>query len=219
MILAPSILTVKEEERNNILQELIDLGIIYLHLDIMDGKFVPNTTPGVSLLKKINKFDFVFDTHLMVEDPINYIDKFYKAGSDIITFHYEAVDNVQQVINKILSLNIKCGISIKPNTDPKVLLPYLKDLDQILIMSVEPGFGGQKFMENALEKIKYLDKLRNSNEEYHYLIEVDGGINLSNVTKIREAGANVVVMGTAFINSTDKASLIKEVDSLWELLS
>ena len=214
MILAPSILTVKEEERNNILQELIDLGIIYLHLDIMDGKFVPNTTPGVSLLKKINKFDFVFDTHLMVEDPINYIDKFYKAGSDIITFHYEAVDNVQQVINKILSLNIKCGISIKPNTDPKVLLPYLKDLDQILIMSVEPGFGGQKFMENALEKIKYLDKLRNSNEEYHYLIEVDGGINLSNVTKIREAGANVVVMGTAFINSTDKASLIKEVDSL-----
>ena len=214
MILAPSILTVKEEERNNILQELIDLGIIYLHLDIMDGKFVPNTTPGVSLLKKINKFDFVFDTHLMVEDPINYIDKFYKAGSDIITFHYEAVDNVQQVINKILSLNIKCGISIKPNTDPKVLLPYLKDLDQILIMSVEPGFGGQKFMENALEKIKYLDKLRNSNEEYHYLIEVDGGINLSNVKKIREAGANVVVMGTAFINSSDKASLIKEVDSL-----
>lgn len=214
MILAPSILTVKEEERNNILQELIDLGIIYLHLDIMDGKFVPNTTPGVSLLKKINKFDFVFDTHLMVEDPINYIDKFYKAGSDIITFHYEAVDNVQQVINKILSLNVKCGISIKPNTDPKVLLPYLKDLDQILIMSVEPGFGGQKFMENALEKIKYLDKLRNSNEEYHYLIEVDGGINLSNVTKIREAGANVVVMGTALINSSDKASLIKEVDSL-----
>jgi ribulose-phosphate 3-epimerase len=180
----------------------------------MDGKFVPNTTPGVSMLKKINKFDFVFDTHLMVEDPINYIDKFYKAGSDIITFHYEAVDNVQQVINKILSLNIKCGISIKPNTDTKVLLPYLKDLDQILIMSVEPGFGGQKFMDNALDKIKYLDNLRNNNDEYHYLIEVDGGVNLSNVSKIREAGANVVVMGTALINSSDKASVIKEVDNL-----
>jgi ribulose-phosphate 3-epimerase len=214
MILAPSILTVKEEERNSVLEELIDLGIIYLHLDIMDGKFVPNTTPGVSMLKKINKFDFVFDTHLMVEDPINYIDKFYKAGSDIITFHYEAVDNVQQVINKILSLNIKCGISIKPNTDPKVLLPYLKDLDQVLIMSVEPGFGGQKFMDNALDKIKYLDNLRNNNDEYHYLIEVDGGVNLSNVSKIREAGANVVVMGTALINSSDKASVIKEVDNL-----
>ena len=214
MILAPSILTVKEEERNNVLEELIGLGIIYLHLDIMDGKFVPNTTPGVSMLKKINKFDFVFDTHLMVEDPINYIDKFYKAGSDIITFHYEAVDNVQQVINKILSLNIKCGISIKPNTDPKVLLPYLKDLDQVLIMSVEPGFGGQKFMDNALDKIKYLDNLRNNNDEYHYLIEVDGGVNLSNVSKIREAGANVVVMGTALINSSDKASVIKEVDNL-----
>lgn len=214
MILAPSILTVKEEERNSVLEELVDLGIIYLHLDIMDGKFVPNTTPGVSMLKKINKFDFVFDTHLMVEDPINYIDKFYKAGSDIITFHYEAVDNVQQVINKILSLNIKCGISIKPNTDPKVLLPYLKDLDQVLIMSVEPGFGGQKFMDNALDKIKYLDNLRNNNDEYHYLIEVDGGVNLSNVSKIREAGANVVVMGTALINSSDKASVIKEVDNL-----
>jgi ribulose-phosphate 3-epimerase len=214
MILAPSILTVKEEERNSVLEELIDLGIIYLHLDIMDGKFVPNTTPGVSMLKKINKFDFVFDTHLMVEDPINYIDKFYKAGSDIITFHYEAVDNVQQVINKILSLNIKCGISIKPNTNPKVLLPYLNDLDQVLIMSVEPGFGGQKFMDNALDKIKYLDNLRNNNDEYHYLIEVDGGVNLSNVSKIREAGANVVVMGTALINSSDKASVIKEVDNL-----
>jgi ribulose-phosphate 3-epimerase len=214
MILAPSILTVKEEERNSVLEELIGLGIIYLHLDIMDGKFVPNTTPGVSMLKKINKFDFVFDTHLMVEDPINYIDKFYKAGSDIITFHYEAVDNVQQVINKILSLNIKCGISIKPNTNPKVLLPYLKDLDQVLIMSVEPGFGGQKFMDNALDKIKYLDNLRNNNDEYHYLIEVDGGVNLSNVSKIREAGANVVVMGTALINSSDKASVIKEVDNL-----
>lgn len=214
MILAPSILTVKEEERNSVLEELIGLGIIYLHLDIMDGKFVPNTTPGVSMLKKINKFDFVFDTHLMVEDPINYIDKFYKAGSDIITFHYEAVNNVQQVINKILSLNIKCGISIKPNTDPKVLLPYLKDLDQVLIMSVEPGFGGQKFMDNALDKIKYLDNLRNNNDEYHYLIEVDGGVNLSNVSKIREAGANVVVMGTALINSSDKASVIKEVDNL-----
>ena len=216
MILAPSILTVKEEERNSVLEELIDLGIIYLHLDIMDGKFVPNTTPGVSMLKKINKFDFVFDTHLMVEDPINYIDKFYKAGSDIITFHYEAVDNVQQVINKILSLNIKCGISIKPNTSPEVLLPYLKELDQILVMSVEPGFGGQKFMDNALDKIKYLDNLRNNNDEYHYLIEVDGGVNLSNVSKIREAGANVVVMGTALINSSDKASVIKEVDNLWE---
>ena len=214
MILAPSILTVKEEERNSVLEELIGLGIIYLHLDIMDGKFVPNTTPGVGMLKKINNFDFVFDTHLMVEDPINYIDKFYKAGSDIITFHYEAVDNVQQVINKILSLNIKCGISIKPNTDPKVLLPYLKDLDQVLIMSVEPGFGGQKFMDNALDKIKYLDNLRNNNDEYHYLIEVDGGVNLSNVSKIREAGANVVVMGTALINSSDKASVIKEVDNL-----
>ena len=216
MILAPSILTVKEEERNSVLTELSNLGIIYLHLDIMDGKFVPNTTPGVGLLKKINKFDFVFDTHLMVEDPINYIDKFYNAGSDIITFHYEAVKDVLPLIRKIKSLGIKCGISIKPGTSPEVLLPYLKELDQILIMSVEPGFGGQKFMESSLDKIKYLDELRNKNDEYNYLIEVDGGINLNNVEMVRNAGCNVVVMGTALINSTDKKNVIDKVDSLWE---
>ena len=214
MILAPSILTVKEEERNSVLTELSNLGIIYLHLDIMDGKFVPNTTPGVGLLKKINKFDFVFDTHLMVEDPINYIDKFYNAGSDIITFHFEAVKDVLPLIRKIKSLGIKCGISIKPGTSPEVLLPYLKELDQILIMSVEPGFGGQKFMESSLDKIKYLDELRNKNDEYNYLIEVDGGINLNNVEMVRNAGCNVVVMGTALISSNDKKNIIDKVDSL-----
>lgn len=214
MILAPSILTVKEEERNNVLTELSNLGIVYLHLDIMDGKFVPNTTEGVSMLKKINKFDFVFDTHLMVEDPINYIDKFYKAGSDIITFHYEAVKDVLPLIRKIHSLGVKCGISIKPGTDPKVLLPYLKEIDQILIMSVEPGFGGQKFMESSLDKIKYLDNLRNNNDDYNYLIEVDGGINLDNAPLVRNAGANVVVMGTALINSNSKKEVIEKVDSL-----
>lgn len=214
MILAPSILTVKEEERNSVLTELFNLGIIYLHLDIMDGKFVPNTTEGVGMLKKINNFDFVFDTHLMVEDPINYIDKFYKAGSDIITFHYEAVKDVLPLIRKIHSLGIKCGVSIKPATDPSVLLPYLKEIDQILIMSVEPGFGGQKFMESSLEKIKYFDDLRNNNEDYNYLIEVDGGINLDNAPLVRNAGCNVVVMGTALINSNAKKEVIEKVDSL-----
>lgn len=214
MILAPSILTVKEEERNSVLTELSNLGIVYLHLDIMDGKFVPNTTEGVSMLKKINKFNFVFDTHLMVEDPINYIDKFYKAGSDIITFHFEAVKDVLPLIKKIHSLGIKCGVSIKPATNPEVLIPYLKEIDQILIMSVEPGFGGQKFMDSALDKIKYFDTLRNENDDYNYLIEVDGGINLNNVELIRHAGCNVVVMGTALINSDSKKEVIDMVDSL-----
>lgn len=214
MILAPSILTVKEEERSSTLQELYDLGIVYLHLDIMDGKFVPNTTQGVSLLKDINSFDFVFDTHLMVNDPINYIKEFADAGSDIITFHFESCTNVEEVINKIKSYGIKCGISIKPKTDPKVLLPYLSKLDQILIMSVEPGFGGQKFMEDSLEKIRYFDELRNNNDEYTYQIEVDGGINLDNVSKVRAAGANIVVMGTALINSCDKKNVISKVEDL-----
>ena len=214
MILAPSILTVKEEERSSTLQELHDLGIVYLHLDIMDGKFVPNTTQGVSLLEAINSFDFVFDTHLMVNDPINYIKEFADAGSDIITFHFEACTNVEEVIDKIKSYGIKCGISIKPKTDPKVLLPYLSKLDQILIMSVEPGFGGQKFMEDSLDKIRYFDELRNDNDEYTYQIEVDGGINLDNVSKVRAAGVNIVVMGTALINSNDKKNVISKVEDL-----
>lgn len=214
MILAPSILTVKEEERNSVLTELEKLGIIYLHLDIMDGKFVPNTTEGVGMLKKINKFNFVFDTHLMVEDPINYIDKFYKAGSDIITFHFEAVKDVLPVIRKIHSLGIKCGVSIKPKTNPESLLPYLKEIDQILIMSVEPGFGGQKFMSSAIDKIKYFDDLRNKCDDYTYLIEVDGGINLENALLVRNAGCNVVVMGTALINSNSKKEVIEKVDAL-----
>ena len=214
MILAPSILTVKEEERNSTLQELHELGIVYLHLDIMDGKFVPNTTQGVSLLEAINSFDFVFDTHLMVNDPINYIKEFADAGSDIITFHYEACTNVEEVIDKIKSYGIKCGISIKPKTDPKVLLPYLSKLDQILIMSVEPGFGGQKFMEDSLDKIRYFDELRNDNDEYSYQIEVDGGINLDNVSKVRAVGVNIVVMGTALINSNDKKNVITKVENL-----
>ena len=196
MILAPSILTVKEEERNSVLTELSNLGIIYLHLDIMDGKFVPNTTEGVGMLKKINKFNFVFDTHLMVEDPINYIDKFYKAGSDIITFHYEAVKDVLPLIRKIHSLGIKCGVSIKPGTSPEVLLPYLKEIDQILIMSVEPGFGGQKFMESSLDKIKYFDDLRNNNDDYNYLIEVDGGIDDTTAPLCIEKGIDILVSGS-----------------------
>ena len=208
MILAPSILTVKEEERNSVLNELANLGIIYLHLDIMDGKFVPNTTPGVGLLKKINNFNFVFDTHLMVEDPLNYIDKFYKAGSDIITFHYEAVKEVLPLIKKIHSLGIKCGVSIKPATNPEVLLPYLKELDQILIMSVEPGFGGQKFMESSLDKIKYLKEQKELNN-YKYIIEVDGGINQSTAALVKKAGCEAVVAGTYLFKSDNFTNAVK----------
>ena len=139
---------------------------------------------------------------------------FILDSDENITRFYEAVKDVLPLIRKIHSLGIKCGISIKPATDPKVLLPYLKEIDQILIMSVEPGFGGQKFMESALDKIKYFDDLRNNNDDYDYLIEVDGGINLNNVEMIRKAGCNVVVMGTALINSDSKKEVIDMVDSL-----
>ena len=178
MKISPSILSC---DYGKIAEELKDMelaGADYMHIDVMDGHFVPNITMGpivVEALRPLTKLPL--DVHLMISDPLKYAIDFQKAGADYITFHYEAVKDVLPLIKKIHSLGIKCGISIKPATNPEVLLPYLKELDQILIMSVEPGFGGQKFMESALDKIKYFDNLRNNNEEYNYLIEVDGGIN------------------------------------------
>lgn len=211
MIIAPSILNANLDNIDSLLEEFIDSGIKYLHLDIMDGKFVPNTTLGVELQKMINKYDFVFDTHLMVEHPEAMYRDFYKAGSNIITFHYEAVKDPAKLIRKIHSLGAKAGISIKPNTDVSVLKPYLHMLDQILIMSVEPGFGGQKFMDSALDKVEYLDNLRCECLDYDYLIEVDGGINIDNAYKLYKVGCDIVVMGTAFLNTSDKKDLVNKV--------
>ena len=197
------------------LAKLDQTDVDYIHVDIMDGKFVPNKTMPFSEMKNIYKYTSKrLDVHLMVEKPEEYIPLYASLNTEYITIHVELDEDIMECLELIKSYSIKAGLSIKPNTKVSELIPYLPYIDMILIMSVEPGFGGQKFMDNALDKIKYLDNLRNNNDEYHYLIEVDGGVNLSNVSKIREAGANVVVMGTALINSSDKASVIKEVDNL-----
>lgn len=210
MILAPSILTIKEEERNSYLNKLKDLGISVLHLDIMDGIFVPNTTLGVVLQEKIKDFDFIFDTHLMVNEPQEVIDEFIDAGSDIITFHLEAKCEIIPTINQIRSRGALCGISIKPNTPVSKIAPYLGIIDQILVMSVEPGFGGQKFMESALDKIKELVSLKN---KYHYdfKIEVDGGIKQEHIKLLKDEGVDIIVMGTALTLSEDPKKLVDEV--------
>lgn len=159
--------------------------IKYLHLDIMDGHFVPNISFGPSIVKSIHKEnEFIYDTHLMISDPMKYIQDFVDAGSDYITFHLEAVNNVNEVIEYIHSLGVKVGLSIKPNTKVEELLPYLSKLDLVLIMSVEPGFGGQKFMESSIEKVS---KLRKWKEEkgYFYLISIDGGINDETIQRVK----------------------------------
>lgn len=212
MKIAPSILSVKIEEYPKVIKELENLDISYLHLDIMDGKFVPNSTYDAEEVKNIRKMTSMFlDTHLMIENPENYINGYINAGSDSITFHFEATTNVKKIIKMIKDKNLKCGISIKPKTNVDVLLPYLSEIDMVLVMSVEPGFGGQKFMDSALNKIKQLANLRMTNH-YSYLIEVDGGINNETSKLCKNAGADIIVVGTYLMNSNNKKETIKELN-------
>lgn len=211
MIISPSILNVEKEKYDEYIDELKKAGIEYIHLDIMDGKFVENKTEGVSMQEKIKKHSLIFDTHLMVEDPENYYRDFVKAGSNIITFHLEASKNPLKLIQKIHSMGAKCGISIKPATDVSKIVPYLSHLDLVLVMSVEPGRGGQKFMESSLEKIKYLRYLKEDQVNMKYLISVDGGINEETCKLVKSAGADMVVIGSALVKANDKKSFIEQV--------
>lgn len=171
---------------NHLKEEFTQLKneIQILHLDIMDGHFVPNISFGAPIVKSIHQENqFLLDTHLMISDPMKYIPDFVKAGSDYITFHLEAVSHPQEVIDFIHKHQIKAGISIKPNTKVEELLPYLSQVDLILIMSVEPGFGGQKFMDSAIEKLAYLFQQKKDNG-YSYLLSVDGGITHETLPKV-----------------------------------
>ena len=188
---------------NHIKEELNQYAekIQYLHLDIMDGHFVPNISFGPSIVKAIHKENnFILDTHLMISNPMKYIQSFVEAGSDYITFHLEAVDNALEVIDYIHSLGVKAGISIKPNTKVEDLLPYLPNLDLVLIMSVEPGFGGQKFIESSIEKVKQLKQWKEE-KGYVYLISIDGGINDLTLKKV-EPYLDLAVVGSYITAST-----------------
>jgi len=200
MKISASFLSIKEDLNNNI-KKLDNSNIDYLHLDIMDNIFVPNITwifnEMNELLEGTNKPK---DVHLMVKDVIKYIDDYSKLNPEYITFHLEAVDNVLEVINYIKSKNIKVGVSIKPNTNVENLLEYLPLIDLVLIMSVEPGFGGQTFIESSLDKIEELYNIRENNN-YNYLIEVDGGINSDNIKKLNKC--DIAVVGSYITNKSD----------------
>ena len=192
-----------------------NLGIKYLHFDVMDGHFVPNISFGAPILECIShKYSLINDVHLMISDPKKYVDDFIKAGADIITFHYEAIaeeTNIHELIKEIKDKNIKVGLSIKPHTDVKVLLPFLNELDLVLVMSVEPGFGGQKFMPLSLDKIEFLSKYKSKNS-LKYLIEVDGGINNITFKECKKAGADITVIGSYLFKS-------KNIKESFDLLS
>lgn len=176
----------------------------YIHVDVMDGHFVPNISIGAPVVSSIKKVcDVPFDVHLMISNPIDYVEDFAKAGADLICFHVESNSDVDATLDKIISLGKKTALAIKPNTPASEVIPYLDKLDMVLVMTVEPGFGGQSFMESTMPKIEEIRKINPTID-----IEVDGGINLETVKIASKAGANVFVAGSAVFKADDPVQAI-----------
>lgn len=214
MILAPSMLSADFKVLGEELKTTEENGAKYIHYDVMDGMFVPNLSFGPGILQSIRPAStLVHDVHLMIEEPIRYIEAFAKASADIITVHIEACEDLDATIAKIREYGCKVGVSVKPATPVSVLEPYLDKIDMILIMSVEPGFGGQKFMPIALEKIaqaKAMVEAKGLNID----IQVDGGIDSHNVEDVINAGANIIVAGSAVFNGDTKQNTIDMMEIL-----
>ena len=211
--ISPSILGGSFSNVERVISDLNKSKAEYIHFDVMDGDFVPNLTFGPQFITDVRKFsNKVFDVHLMINRVENFLDDYIRAGSDVISFHLEIKENIKNIIEKIKAEGIKCGLAIKPKTSWSEIQPYLQYIDQVIIMSVEPGFGGQKFMIDQLEKIKNISNYIKINE-LNVGIEIDGGINFDTGKICVEAGANILVAGSFLFNQGD---LIKATNTLFD---
>ena len=194
---------------------VLDAGAQMLHYDVMDGHFVPNISFGVPVLKSLHKNlpDAFYDVPLMISHPLQYAEAFIKAGATLYNFHLECEDDIQQTIDAVKALGCKVGLTIKPGTQPEALAPYLDQLDLVLVMSVEPGFGGQKFMPSALEKLSWL-KAEREKRGLAYLLEVDGGVDAVTAPQCVAAGADILVAGSAVFGAADPAAAVQRLAAL-----
>ncbi len=206
--ISPSMLSCDFSKIGEEAQKIANSGADMLHLDVMDGHFVPNITFGAPVIKSIReKTDIIFDVHLMISDPLKYAEDFVKAGADIITFHVESDSDISLTIEKIKSLSCKVGLSVKPATPIEAVFPFLDKIDMVLVMTVEPGFGGQKFMQDMLPKITSL-KQEAEKTGNNIDIQVDGGISADTIAVAANAGANVFVAGSAVFSNPNYAEAI-----------